>query len=446
MGVAAPVVVNLSLEHAYCDDGWKTALETEMANMNRNTTWSVVPRTSDMRVLPCKCVFSLKDAPDGSQLKKARLVAGGHRQPIYPGDDNYASVAETPHVRLAFALAQHLGLTSRSKVDITAAFLNAELGSDEYVYMETPYPLVDRSVVCKLHRSIYGLRGAPKAWYALFSSSLHDGGLVPSRFDPCLLYRYDHGKLVQLATLHVDDLYLFSLPDTPYSPDLIRSLTQRYKLKELPPTSFVGYDVHEGDDGSILLNQSSFTHKFLSSLGMDTPSKRSVPTPIRVEDVVDPDSLELEEVDGVPAEFNGVPFDYRSVAGSLNYLVTFSRVDLAYAANMISRGKATASRSRGLIKLCAVRYLASHSSLGLHFPSASGNHDDPGPVVISCFVDADHASHPDGRSHTGYVITVNGTPIFWNSSKQTPITLSTVESETVAASDLMRPRPRRSCS
>ena len=58
---------------------WEAACEAEMAPIMENGTWELVDAAPpDKRVLPCKWVFTIKRAPDGSvERYKARLAGGG---------------------------------------------------------------------------------------------------------------------------------------------------------------------------------------------------------------------------------------------------------------------------------------------------------------------------------------------------------------------------------
>ena len=194
-------------------DAWqlphlRKAMEDELDNFKRTKSWQEVPENIAAQVLhkalPSKWVLAKKPGYQGSPDKyKARLCAGGHRQ--VKDAANFAPVVEAVSIRLAFALAQHFRLTHRFRLDVTSAFLEAKLDPNASpIYMKLPFPFQDKSVV-RLQKYVYGLRGAPKAWYERFTQDLHELGYVPSTFDPCTFFIFSSaGVLCSLITLHVD--------------------------------------------------------------------------------------------------------------------------------------------------------------------------------------------------------------------------------------------------
>ena len=96
---------------------------------------------------------------------KARYVAKGysHVHGIYY-NETFALVAKMDSIRLDLAIE-----TSKKwevhHVDVKCAFLNG--GITEDIYMHQPKGFVSNPyLVCKLNKSLYGLKQSPRAWYA----------------------------------------------------------------------------------------------------------------------------------------------------------------------------------------------------------------------------------------------------------------------------------------
>lgn len=152
---------------ASSDPRWVDAMHKELTALESNDTWTLVPAPPGKKIVGCKWVYKLKYLADGTLDKfKAILVAQGFTQ--VEGEDyhnTFAPVAKMPTVRTLFALAS-VRKWNVHQLDINNAFLHGDL--PEEVYMELPkgHPLYGTSnFVCKLNKSIYGLKQASRQWF-----------------------------------------------------------------------------------------------------------------------------------------------------------------------------------------------------------------------------------------------------------------------------------------
>lgn len=160
-------------------------MQLEYDALMLNKTWSLVPPTSDMNVLGIKWIYKLKLKPDGNVDRcKSKLVAQGYNQQNgLDYNQTFSPVVKTTTIRVVLTIALTKKWSIR-KLDVSNAFLHGDLA--EKVYMKQPKGFEDASHpdhVCPLHKSIYRLKQAPRAWFEKFSGFLLDAGFVMSNSD-----------------------------------------------------------------------------------------------------------------------------------------------------------------------------------------------------------------------------------------------------------------------
>lgn len=169
-----PTIESKTVRESLKDDDWIKAMNEELDQIEKNNTRPLVPKPTDKNVIRTKWVFRNKFNKDGEVVRnKARLVCKGYAQE--KGEDygeTFAPVARLKGVRILLAFATFKGFKVYQK-DVKSAFLNGIL--EEEVYIEQPdgFALTkDKNMVCKLHKALYGLNQAPRAWYERLHSHL----------------------------------------------------------------------------------------------------------------------------------------------------------------------------------------------------------------------------------------------------------------------------------
>jgi hypothetical protein len=128
-----------------------------------NNTWSLVALPKGRKPISCKWVFKIKHGVDGEMERyKARLVVRGFTQTFgVDYNETFAPVAKLVSIHCIFALTTIEDMEIH-QMDVKIAILNGDLG--EEIYMEQPEGFTQgEHLVCKLHKSLYGLKQSSRA-------------------------------------------------------------------------------------------------------------------------------------------------------------------------------------------------------------------------------------------------------------------------------------------
>ena len=172
-------------------------MHTEYNALISNHTWDLIHSVPSHNLVGCKWVFRVKRHPDGSVDRyKVRLVIKGFTQrPGLDYHDTFSPVVKTSIVRVILCLALQFGW-SVCQLDINNAFLNGSL--DEEVYIKQSPDFIDYnrpSFVCRLRKSLYGLKQVPRAWFTTLYNFLLSYGFRQSKTDAYLFSLSSHWSL-----------------------------------------------------------------------------------------------------------------------------------------------------------------------------------------------------------------------------------------------------------
>ncbi|WVZ83650.1 hypothetical protein U9M48_030778 [Paspalum notatum var. saurae] len=390
-------------DEAATDPAWHAAMEEEMEAIKANSTWEAVELPAGHRPIGLKLVYKLKKDAQGIVVRhKARLVAKGYVQRAgVDFEEVFAPVA-----RLDSKL-HHL--------DVKSAFLNGDLKEEVYVAQPPGFVIAGQERrVLRLHKALYGLRQAPRAWNAKL-----DRTLVALGFKRCEeehgVYTRGEGRSRVLLGVYVDDLILTGAED-----DAITSfkdeMKSSFKMSDLGCLSYyLGIEVKQ-DEGRITLCQAAYAAKLLDKAGM--AGCNTVHTPMET-------GLKLSKDSPNP------PIDatfYRSIVGSLRYLV-HTRPDITFAVGMASRFMASPTTEHMSVVKHLLRYIAGTIHYGLVYNRQEGG------FTLCRYSDSDMAGDMDGRRSTSGVLYCLGRSLVsWQSQKQSVVALSSCEAGYIVAS------------
>ncbi|GJR78951.1 retrotransposon protein, putative, ty1-copia subclass [Tanacetum coccineum] len=169
-------------------DKWLNAMNVEMQSMKDNEVWVLVELPPNGKTVGSKWLFKKKTDMDGAvHTYKARLVAKGYTQtPRIDYEETFSPVADIRAIRILIAIAAYYDYEIW-QMDVKTAFLNGYL--NEEVYMEQPEGFVNPKYpnrVCKLKRSIYGLKQASRQWNKRFDDEIKKFSFTQNHDEPCV--------------------------------------------------------------------------------------------------------------------------------------------------------------------------------------------------------------------------------------------------------------------
>ena len=180
-------------------------------------------------------------------------------------------------MRVIMAIVAHFDLELH-QMDVKTTFLNGDL--EEEVYMCQPEGFVNNDnnqLVCKLKKSIYGLKQASRQWYIKFHNVISSFGFVENIVDQCIYLKINGSKYIFLV-LYVDDILLAS-NDMGLLHETKKFLTQNFEMKDMGEASYViGIEIHRDRTRKILgLSQKAYIEKVLERFGMKHCSSIAAP-------------------------------------------------------------------------------------------------------------------------------------------------------------------------
>lgn len=292
--------------------------------------------------------------------------------------------------------------------DVQTAFLHDQL--EEEIFMEQPYGFEEDDRVCLLKRSLYGLKQAPRQWNKRIVTFLQDFGFAQSRSDPCIFFRVlsESDERMYLALYVVDGLLCRN--NNNKMMHLLCELHRVFKITYSNAECFVGIQIcRNKDEGRLNIHQTAYAERILQRFSHESCNPVLVPA--------DPSIKFTGASDCVKYKSN---YPYRQAIGSLMYLMTCTRPDLAYIVGVLSRYMEQPQYEHWCDVKRVLKYLKGTINYGVSYGCNTGT------TEMVMYSDADYGGDIDtGRSTTGWICLLNGGAIAWSSRRQPVATTST---------------------
>lgn len=398
---------------------WTEAIKSEVSALKENDTWIRVEDQSARNIVETKWVFKRKKNESGKIVSyKARLVARGFQQKGV-ASDIYSPVAKLPSVRVFLALCSHLRIPI-FQLDVCSAFLNGNIKGEVYISLPKGF-IEEPGTICKLKKSLYGLKCSPKDWNEKFNEFMLSLNFIRSEYEYCIYVKTTETYKLYIL-LYVDDVLLAGT-DNQEVCNLKHLLSKAFKIKDLGQIKhFLGMVISQDlSKGSVSINQTNYLKNVLIKADMQNCKSATTPMDANFKH----DYLKREKSESYEIENR-----CRTLIGSLMYAMMCSRPDLCISISILSRYQSCASHD--LLKEIKriLRYVKGTLNYSLVFklPIKISN-------VVEGYSDSDWAGdRVDRKSTSGYIFKVFDCTISWASRKQATVALSSTEAEYVALS------------
>nr|GEU56964.1 hypothetical protein [Tanacetum cinerariifolium] len=323
------------------------AMNAKMQSMYGNKVWRLIVLPPNAKVVKSKWIYKKKMDIDGKS---------------YWDSHNLIAIATYYDYEIW-------------QMDVKTMFLNGFL--EEEIYMEQPEGFIDPihlRKVCKLQRSVYGLKPASRSWNKRFDEEIKKFGFHQNLDEPCV-YKKASGINVIFLILYVDDIILIG--------NHIPSLQETYLgkcffMKDLEEMAFIlGIKIYRDRSRRLIgLSQNAYLDKILKRYRMDNSKRGSIPI----------------------------------------------QVDLHLSKSQCATTSAKMKRMQNVPYASAVGAIC---ILG----------DPEAELRVNSYCDAGFKTdRDDTKSQTGCVIVLNGGTVVWKSSKQSTTAQHATEAEYIAAS------------
>ena len=269
-----------------------------------------------------------------------------------------------------------------------------------------------RPIVCRLLKSIYGLKQSPRAWYGRINDSFITNGFIRSDADHSLYINYAKQVILLLC---VDDLVL-AAPTKDTINWIRHRLHQEFDMTDIGQlTTFLGLEIKRNrTNRTLFLSQIKYINKILETFGMQRCNPAAT--------LADP-HIRLEKSN---PEYEATVADrlrYQSAVGSLMYAMLGTRPDIAYPVAKVSQFSMNPNITHWTAVKRIFRYHAGTTNRGLYYGLEG---------IGKGFTNADWGGGDDWKSIGGFAFLLNGAAISWNSKKQATVALSSTEAEYMA--------------
>ena len=402
-------------------DEWKDSMKKEIDGLKMQQAWELVERNEKDKILGSRWHYTIKhDKENNPTSLKSRLVVQGCKNIPWLAQfgPRSAPLASLEVILLFFVIVSHYKLYSVT-TDVAQGYLAAstDLITEVPILMKQPPHFVDPSLpdhVCLLRKALYGLPQSGRAFYHRVKKFVGDLNLLAVSDDTSLYYGIRNGTLF-LFLAYVDDGMVASSKEL--VEEFLSEFRDEFDVKirgTLDGSEFLGREMGYDETGRITVSCVGAIRRALGVVNFEHLRPLHVPIQKGITYMKNEDS---------PIDQH----EYLVAVGHLQWIASI-RFDIAYATNVAARY----STNPGKEHWSLVKRIYSYLKSTMNVKRVIGGEREPSEGLVA-YVDADFAGDIETRrSTTGSIVTFKGSTIAHTSKRQSLVTLSTFQAESVA--------------
>ncbi len=247
-------------------------------------------------------------------------------------------------------------------------------------------------VVCV--KSLYGSPDAGRNWNSCQHELFIRNAYTQCSKEPCLYYKRS-GQGIAILLIWVDD-NLITGNDQAEIDRMIGELKKAFDIKMLGRLTFALVIQFEWSDEGVKMTQIAYLDKIAEKFGM--LDAKLIGTPMQ----------KGYKPQGVIGESKSGNYPYQEAIGSLIYLTTCTRPDIAFAVNTMARHSQAYTKDHWDAVKMIIRYVKMTRSKGLKYPCRKFVKE-----LIDIFPDSSYNTADMGRSADGFILFLYGMAISW---------------------------------
>ena len=166
-------------------------MDEEMQSLVKNHTWKLARLPKGKKEIGFKWVYAQKEGfPSKNDVcYKARLVAKGYAQKEgIDYNEVFSPIVKHSSIRILLALVAQFNM-ELVQMEVKTTLLHGDLEEEIYITQPDGFKVSRKeNWVCKLSKSLYGLKESPRQWYKRFDQFMIGHNYTRSSFDHCVYF------------------------------------------------------------------------------------------------------------------------------------------------------------------------------------------------------------------------------------------------------------------